>query len=104
MKINYLALFGVITFNLVIFLGIAITVIALLFSLWIIVLSFVASPMLLAIVNLSGIQSFDVLQTIMSFVLLLIGVLLYPFTLKASRSLYAFFVTYIQYNKKAITR
>ncbi|MFS0788316.1 hypothetical protein ABC345_18290 [Shouchella sp. 1P09AA] len=55
MRVNYFTLAGVIAFNLIFGLGIAIILVALLFSLWILMISFSLSPILLAGVNLIGI-------------------------------------------------
>ncbi len=101
-RINYFALFGVIIFNLVLFSGFAITLVSLLFSLWIIVVSFVLSPILLLIVNQIGLQEYDIMQTILSCVVLIIGVGLAPLAMKATRYLVTFFIKYYDYNKKVI--
>lgn len=101
-RINYFALFGVIFFNIVIFLGAAITLVSLLFSLWAIVVSFVLSPIILIGVNQMDLQEFDIIQTISSGILFIIGIGLAPLAMKATRYLGAFFIKYIQYNKKVI--
>jgi len=101
-RINYFALFGVLFFNIALFLGFAITLVSLLFSLWIIAISFILSPLLLVIVNQLGIQEFDMMQTILSCVVLLIGVWLIPLAVKATRYFGTFFAKYIQYNKRII--
>ena len=101
-RINYFALFGVIIFNLVLFSGVAITLVALLFSLWTVVVSFVLSPILLVVVNQMGLQEFDIIQTILSCIILVIGIKLMPFAMKATRYTGAFFTKYIEYNKKTI--
>lgn len=101
-RINYFALFGILFFNIVLFSGIAITLVALLFSLWTVVVSFVLSPILLLGVNQLGIQEFNTIQTILSFILFVVGIGLAPLAMKATRYLGAFFIKYIEYNKKAI--
>ncbi|MEK3977990.1 DUF1700 domain-containing protein [Psychrobacillus sp. FSL K6-2836] len=101
-KINYFALFGVIFFNLVLFSGVAIAVVALLFSLWTVVVSFVLSPIILVVVNQMGIQEFNIIQTILSCIILVIGIKLVPFSMKATRYMGTFFTKYIEYNKKTI--
>ncbi|UTR06151.1 DUF1700 domain-containing protein [Alkalihalobacillus sp. LMS6] len=102
MRINYFALAGVIAFNLIFVLGIAITLVSVLFALWVIIFSFALSPFLLAGSNLLGIQSFDAIQTVLSFVLLVLAIGLYPLTLKATIFMYGMFKTYIMYNKNAV--
>lgn len=101
-RINYFALIGVIFFNLVLFSGVAIALVALLFSFWTVVVSFVLSPIILVAVNQMGIQEFDVIQTILSCIILVIGIKLVPFAMKATRYMGAFFTNYIEYNKKII--
>lgn len=101
-RINYFALFGVLFFNIVLFSGIAITLVALLFSLWTIVVSFFVSPILLLVINQMGLQKFDVIQTILSFVLFIVAIGLAPLAMKATRYLGTFFVKYVEFNRKAI--
>lgn len=101
-KINFFGLLGVLFFNLIIVSGIAITVAALLFSFWTIVVSFVLSPILLAIVNLLGLQDFNLMQTILSIGLLIAGAALVPLAMKTTRLLADGCAKYIEFNKKAI--
>lgn len=101
-KINYFALFGVLFFNIVLFSGIAITLVALLFSFWTVVASFILSPILLLIVDQMGIQESDNIQTILSFILFAVGIGLAPLAMKTTRYLGEFFAKYIQYNKKVV--
>lgn len=101
-RMNYYALFGVIFFNVVLFSGFAIAVAALLFSLWIMVGSFILSPFLLLIVNQMGIQKFELLQTILSCILFVIGIGLTPLAMKATRYLGVLLNKYIELNKRAV--
>ncbi|GEN84512.1 hypothetical protein SLU01_28240 [Sporosarcina luteola] len=101
-RMNYLGLFGVISFNVIVFSGIAAAVAGLLFALWTIAISFIVSPVLLVIVNVLELQQFNVLQTVLSLILFLIGIGLAPLAMKVTRYLGAMFVKYVEYNKKAI--
>lgn len=101
-RINYFALFGVIFFNLFLSWGIAIVLVALLFSLWTIVVSFVLSPLILLGVNLMGLQEFDIIQTILSCIIFVVGIGLAPQAMKATRYLGVMVTKYIEFNKKAI--
>lgn len=101
-RINYFGLFGVLTFNVIVFSGIAAAVAGLLFALWTIAISFIVSPVLLVVVNVLEIQQFNVLQTVLSLIIFLIGIGLAPLAMKATRFLGAMFVKYVEYNKKAI--
>lgn len=101
-RVNYFALFGVISFNVIVFSGIAIALAGLLFSLWTIVISFVVSPVLLTVVNVLEIQQFNVLQTIFSVILFFVGIGLAPLAMKATRFLGTMFAKYVEFNKKAV--
>lgn len=101
-KINYFGLFGVITFNVVVFSSVLITIIALLLSLWVILFSFVVSPILLVIVNLFGLQDFSTFQTIASVLLLIVGIFVYPFAKKITLYTFVGLIRYLAFNKKFI--
>ena len=101
-RMNYFALFGVIFFNLVVFSGFALTIAGLLFSLWTIVVSFILSPFILLVVNQLGIQKFELLQTILSCILFIIGIRLAPLAMKATRYLGVLLNKYIELNKRAV--
>lgn len=101
-KINYLALFGVICLNALLFLGVAVTIVALLFSLWVIVVTFILSPILLIIANYTKVQDFSYLQTSASVLLFIVGVSLLPFTRKITYQTKLLFLKYFNWNKQAI--
>ncbi|WP_107841184.1 helix-turn-helix domain-containing protein [Metasolibacillus meyeri] len=101
-KINWFALFGVVCFNVVLFSGVAIAAIGLLIALWAITLSFVVSPLLLLGANVTGLQNFEMLQTVLSVILCGVGVVLYPFSKKVTHYLIEFFSKYVKYNQKTI--
>ncbi|MGV8956236.1 XRE family transcriptional regulator [Lactococcus lactis] len=103
-KIDFLGLFGVIIFNLILGLSLAITVFALLFSLWTITLAFIVSPLIFLTVILLKLQNFAWIQLILSFILCGIGFCLYPIAKKISLLLFNFGKEYIKYNKKSIYR
>lgn len=75
-KINYFALFGAIAFNVVLFSGVFITAVALLFSLWLVVGLFILSPALMLVFNILGIQSFSFFQSLISILLFVCGSIL----------------------------
>ncbi|MFV0561031.1 MAG: helix-turn-helix domain-containing protein [Enterococcus sp.] len=101
-KINWFALIGVVFFNLILFLGIAITAIALLASLWILTIAFTVSPLLFIGVTLFKLQAFTFSMLGLSFLLMIIGLVLIPVSKKATKYLFDFFVAYVKYNKKTI--
>lgn len=101
-KLNYFALFGAIAFNVVLFSGVFITAIVLLFSLWLIVGLFILSPALMLVVNITGIQAFSLFQSFVSIILCAVGVILYPLAKKATHELIIFFSKYTAFNKKMI--
>lgn len=99
-KINYFALFGSIMFNVFLFSGIALTLVVLLLSLWLIIAAFIASPFMLVYVNLAGIQPFTWYNTIFAAVAFLIGLLLVRYAHKLTFVLLDFFKKYYRYNVK----
>ena len=101
-KINYMALFGSLTFNIFLFSGIAITLIALILSLWLIVGAFILSPFVLVYLNLSGIQTFNWLNTILAIVLFPMGLILIGYSKRLTLSLINFFKKYYKFNMKTI--
>jgi len=103
-RVTWFALFGVVAFNVVLFSGVAVTVVALLFALWVITGAFIISPLLLAGVYITGIQVITTFQTVSCVVLFIIGLGLYPIAKKATSVLMSFFVKYFWYNLKTIYR
>ena len=101
-KINWLALFGAIIFNLCLFSSVLITAAGLLLSIWTISISFIFSPIILLIVNLLGLQSFSLIQTSLSIVFFIIGIFLYPFAKKVGYYLIDFLIKYLRFNQRAI--
>lgn len=101
-KLNYFALFGAIAFNILLFSGVFLSAVVLLFSLWLVVGLFITSPVLLFIFNIIGVQSFSILQTLISIILCALGSVLYPFAKKATYELLVFFRKYTAFNKKII--
>ncbi|MFD0898101.1 helix-turn-helix domain-containing protein [Loigolactobacillus binensis] len=100
--INFLALFGVIFFNMTLFSGGAITAVALLLALWVIIVAFILSPVIAFLVYLLNLQQLAIIQVILSLFLFVIGITLLPLAQKITFSLYEFFVRYIKYNQKTI--
>ena len=100
MKKNWYVITALVFFNLVFVLGVAISVYTMLASLWIIMGSFLASPFILAAVNFLGIQSFSLINTLASFLLFVIGVVLIPICQRATKFLLKISTDYINYNKK----
>ncbi|GKV66501.1 MULTISPECIES: HAAS domain-containing protein [unclassified Sporosarcina] len=101
-KVNFFGLLGVLFFNLIIVSGIAIAVAGLLFSFWTVIISFVLSPILLAVVNLLKLQDFNLMQTILSVVLLIVGIALVPLAIKTTRLVTEWCLKYMELNKRAI--
>lgn len=101
-KLNYFALFGAIAFNVVLVSVVFLTAIVLLFSLWLIVGLFITSPILLIIVNVTGLQAFSIIQSLVSVILFGVGTVLYPLANKATHELIVFFERYVAFNKKMV--
>ncbi|WP_412989396.1 helix-turn-helix domain-containing protein [Pediococcus siamensis] len=103
-KINWLALTGVILFNVLLFSSGAITVVALLGSLWIIAGTFIVSPVFLLVGLVTGTQPNLLLATVLDIFIFIIGLFLYPLAKKATHTLINFFRGYIKYNLRTIYR
>jgi transcriptional regulator with XRE-family HTH domain len=101
-KMNYFALFGAIAFNVLLFSGVFLSAIVLLFALWLVVGLFLLSPVLLLIFNITGLQDFSIIQSLISILLCVLGSVLYPFAKKATHELIEFFNKYTAFNKKII--
>ncbi|WP_407371885.1 helix-turn-helix domain-containing protein [Carnobacterium sp.] len=101
-KFNWFALAGVLLFNLLLFSVVALTIILLVFSLWLVTGTFILSPMILLGANIIGVQSFSLFQSFISILLCLAGLVLYPLTKKTTRTLVDSFTKYVKYNKKMV--
>lgn len=101
-RINILALFGVILFNLIVGLAVFIVVISIVFSLWVTLIAFILSPFILYISTLSGLQSFALWQLISSVLLCIFGALLIPFLYKGTVKVVNIINHYLGLNKKLI--
>ena len=101
-RINYMALFGSLVFNAFLFSGIAITLIILILSLWLIVGAFLISPFVLFYINLKGIQEFNWLNTILAVLLFPIGIILINYSKQLTLNLINFFKRYFKFNMKSI--
>lgn len=101
-KVNWLALIGVLFFNLLLFSSVAVTAIALVLTFWAVTFIFILAPILYVSVTAVGWQDFEALQFLLSFALMLIGWLWYPLTKKFTQILLEFFIKYIKFNQKTI--
>lgn len=101
-RINYMALFGSLCFNIFLFSGIAITLIMLMLSVWMIVGTFLICPFMLAYVNLTGAQEFGWLNTILAVILFPVGVVLINYSKQLTLNLINFFKRYFKFNMKSI--
>lgn len=101
-KINPLALTGVIFFNLVVFLGLAATAVALLFSLWVIIASFITSPVILFVAYHTGLTSFSLWQILASGLLFVLGYKLIIPARQVTDFCHKFWITYLSFNKSLI--
>lgn len=103
-KINWLALFGAVIFNLFLFSEVLIVLVGLVRTLWALTVIFTSSPLLL-LLNISlgwGWQSFNWLQLGIGCLFCLIGVGLYPLVKKMSSILGHLLDNYVKYNLKTI--
>ncbi|MEJ6347884.1 helix-turn-helix domain-containing protein [Holzapfeliella sp. He02] len=101
-RINILALFGVILFNLIVGLAVFIVVISILFSFWVTLIAFILSPLVLYISTLSGLQSFALWQLISSVLLCILGAVLIPLLYQVTIKLVSLMKHYVSVNKKLI--
>ncbi|MEG0327712.1 MAG: helix-turn-helix domain-containing protein [Erysipelothrix sp.] len=101
-KINIMALIGSILFNVFLFSGIAFTLLILLVSLWVLVILFILSPVILAWAIFSGAQEFDWFNAILCIILMPVGILLVNYAKKLTNALINFFKRYYLYNMKTI--
>ncbi|AEB28829.1 hypothetical protein CAR_c00780 [Carnobacterium sp. 17-4] len=101
-KFNWFALAGVLLFNLLLFSVVALTIILLVFSLWLITGTFIVSPLLLLGANVTGIQNFSIFQSFASIFLCLAGLVLYPLAKKTTQTLVDSLTKYVKYNKKMV--
>lgn len=101
-RINYMALLASLVFNTFLFSGIAITLIALNLSLWLMVGAFLSSPFVLVYINLKGIQEFNWMNTILAVILFPIGIVLISYSKQLTLNLINFFKRYFKFNMKSI--
>ena len=99
-KINWLALFGAVIFNL--FSEVLIVLAGLVATLWALTVIFTSSPLLLLLSISLGWQSFNWLQLGIGCLFCLIGVGLYPLVKKMSSILGHLLDNYVKYNLKTI--
>lgn len=100
--INYIALVGVVFFNLILGTSIWITILGLLLALWVITIALVMAPLIFVGVLVTGIQAFSALQLLACLILFVIGLFLYPAAKKISMLVVDFGKQYIKYNQKAL--
>lgn len=101
-KINYLALFGSIMFNSLIFSGIMIILAVFITSIWFMVVFSLISPLLLVIANVSGAQSFDITNAILSVLLFVAAYFGFKPVLKLSQKLVILLKKYFKINMNMI--
>ncbi|OFI48513.1 XRE family transcriptional regulator [Floricoccus tropicus] len=101
-KINWFALIGVLIFNVLLALTVFTVVGAVLFSIWLLDIVFIASPLILLIANVSGVQAYANDQTVYAIIFFVIGIVAFPIIMRITKLLVNFFVKYVKYNVKAI--
>ncbi|MBP1043796.1 DUF1700 domain-containing protein [Vagococcus sp. BWB3-3] len=103
-KVNIFAVIGLFFFNLVVMLGAVITIYALLASAWIVAISFIASPALLVLAALSGLQAMSVVNLISSILLATLAFISFPLLTRVSALILTLSRQYIDFNKAMIYR
>lgn len=103
-RINFMALFGVFWFNLLLGVAVIISIAGLLFSLWTITISFIASPFLVLGAGILNIQAITWTNFGLSVLLAVVGGFLYPRSIKISVLVYKWGKSYVLYNLKTIYR
>lgn len=101
-RVNYMSLIGVVTFNVLIGLGVWLVVLGMLLSLWLIVGSFILTPLLFLGLIVTGLQAFTTKTLIACLVLCAIGLFLYPVAKKLTRIVINFGKKYLTYNQKSV--
>lgn len=100
--INWLALFGLIWFNIIVGFAAVVVVAALLFSLWTIVITLIASPGLAVGAYLVLGQAEQWWQFVFSFAGCMVGVALLRPTVSVSQYLWQVFIHYLRYNRRSV--
>lgn len=101
-KVNIFAVVGLFFFNLVIMLGAVITIYAFLASAWIMAISFIASPALVVLAALSGLQAMTVLNLGVSILLAGLAFISLPLLKRISALIITLSKQYIDFNKDVI--
>ncbi|GGG26341.1 hypothetical protein GCM10007425_21150 [Lysinibacillus alkalisoli] len=101
-RINYIVLISLLCFNFIFITGVAIGIVALIASLWIVIASFIASPLALLSLIALDLQSFVWWEFIGSIVLFAIGIFLYPIAKKMTTLTAKAAILYIKMNQQAI--
>lgn len=101
-KVNIFAVVGLFFFNLVIMLGAVITIYAFLASAWIMAISFIASPALVVLAALSGLQAMTVLNLGVSILLASLAFISLPLLKRISALIITLSKQYIDFNKDVI--
>lgn len=101
-RVNWLALFGLAWFNLIVALGFIITVAALVFSLWVVVISFIVSPGLVIGGKLVFALPISWWQLPLAVLVCAVGVGLWQPALRVTHEAWQRFVAYLRYNQQAV--
>ena len=103
-KLNVFALIGMVFFNLIITLSVAITVYALLASAWIALVSFILSPILVLGAHVSSLQAFTFGRMLLACLLCGGSVLAVPFLARVTGMIGQLSKQYLAFNKDLIYR
>lgn len=101
-KINYLALFGSLFFNVFLFSGIIVLGLAVLCCFWVIPTIFVLSPFVVLVFVQLGLDTFSWLELSLGIGLAIIGIVLLPLAKKITIYLLKYFKNYLKFNYKSI--
>ncbi|AIM26156.1 HAAS domain-containing protein [Melissococcus plutonius] len=101
-KVNYMSLLGVIMFNLILGIALWFSILGILLSFWVIMVAFTLSPLIFIAVILVKFQKFAYSQLTLSFLLMVVGVILYSFVKKSTKIIVNFGKKYLEYNQKMI--
>lgn len=97
-KINVLSLLGSSILNLFLLATVGVFVIAVWLSAWIIAIAFSLSPVLLLVVNWTGMQAFSWHQVLCAVVLFVLGITVIKPLVNVSKVLYHTVIRYIKFN------
>jgi uncharacterized membrane protein len=102
MKINMVALVGLLFLDLIL-VGVGIALIALVFSLWVVVVSFIASPFLVVVTHILHLQEFTIWRIVLGSVFAALSfTVILPFAKTATSKVKQLFINYFVFHQQSL--